>query len=72
MSRSVMRNVCSDTSKVNVTLQGQMIKVLVRAVTFIFMDGIQNDLAQLFSLMSRSVMRKVCSDFSKVKVTLEG
>ena len=43
-----------------------------QAITFIFTDEFQNNLAQLFSLLSRSVIWKICSDRLMVKVTLEG
>ena len=49
-----------DRLKINVTLEGQMIKwskiELVRTITSTFMYGFQNNLAQLFSLKSSSAI----------------
>ena len=44
----------------------------VRAITSTFMQGFQNNLAQLLSLRSSSAVCYVCSGILKVKVTLEG
>ena len=45
---------------------------LVRAITSTFIDGFQNNLAQLFSFMSKSAILNIWSGRAKVKVTFEG
>ena len=42
---------------------------LVRAITCTFMQGFQNNFAQLLSLRSESAVRNICSRRLKVKVT---
>ena len=44
----------------------------VWAITSIFMNGFQNNLAQLVSLRSSSAIRNISLGKLKVKVTLEG
>ena len=61
------------TSKVKVTVEGQMIKTdLARSTTSTFFNEYQNNLTHVFSLTSTSAMLKVCFDTPKVKVTVEG
>ena len=44
----------------------------VQAITSTFINGFQNNLAQVFSLPSRSAILNICSGQLKIKVGLEG
>ena len=65
-----MRKVCSDTSKVKVTVEGQVF-ILVWSITSTFINGFQNNFAHVSPETNTSVMRKVCFDLHMVKVTVE-
>ena len=69
-SSSVIWNIGLGRLKVKVTLEGQMIIELVRAITSTFIHGFQNNFAQVFSLRSSSTVYNIFLSRLKVKVTL--